>query len=353
MRGQGDGEAERRGTEPTTSTLNSSPPSQPREATGAAAAEREPRDTRAQQRRHCQSPSLLMLTGHPRRHLECASRHYANPMPRSFPSFFPEWSPLESSGHINSHTTTRLAGYSCTGCALHSTRPCGSGSLAGVQHSSPDPDEEVHPFAVARTRVGTFYLISEETGRRSFGIRGCLPTNQFLKIEFNTQYWSRSNTTGGQIVCLNRHSGNSDVSSSLQKRKPPETGTFLPPRTERVLWAESAREESCRRHKVAPGPRANPRPPISGCPGGQIWDVHGQTTSALGEEACEAQRLTSPRGAQRSRCPSPVGPRPWCWEALLQEGWLITHTLPTPPESLWELGGILGTEVAAVPKCSF
>lgn len=162
MRGQGDGEAERRGTEPTTSTLNSSPPSQPREATGAAAAEREPRDTRAQQRRHCQSPSLLMLTGHPQRHLECASRHCANPMPCSFPSFFPEWSPLESSRHINSHTTTRLAGYCCTGCALHNPRPCGSGSLAGVQHSSPDPDEEVSPFAVARTRVGTFYLISEE-----------------------------------------------------------------------------------------------------------------------------------------------------------------------------------------------
>ena len=341
MRGQGDGEAERRGTEPRTSTLNSSPPSQPRAATGATAAEREPRDTRAQQRRHCQSPSLLLLTGHPRRHLECASRHYANPIPCSFPSSFPEWSPSELSRHMNSHTTTRLAGCSCAGCALHNPRPRGSGSFAVVQHSSPDPDDEVSLSAVARTRVGTFYLISEERGRRSLGIRGCLPTNQFLKIEFNTQYWSRSNTTRGQIVRLKCHSGNSDVSSSLQNRKPPETGAFPPLRTERVLMllsAESAKEESCWRHKVAQGPRDNPQPPISGCPGGQVWDVHGQTTSALGEESCEAWRLTSPRGAQRSRCSSPVGPRLWCWEALLQEGWLITHTPPPPRESVGTWG---------------
>ena len=61
-------------------------------------------------------------------------------------------------------------------------------------------DAEVTFFAVVRTRVGTFNLISDEIGRRS--IRGCLQSNQFFKTESNVQYWWKSNTTREQVTCL-------------------------------------------------------------------------------------------------------------------------------------------------------
>lgn len=100
---------------------------------------------------------------------------------------------------------------------------------------TPTPPEEVIRFAGVRTKIGTFNLTSEETGRRSSAITGCLRSNPFLKIEFSAQYQSMSNNTREQNMCLNCHSGNWDVTNSLQNRKPPEMGTFPPLRTERVL----------------------------------------------------------------------------------------------------------------------
>ena len=73
---------------------------------------------------------------------------------------------------------------------------------------------------MVRIRVGTFNLISDEIGRRS--IRECLQSNQCFKTESNAQYWWKSNTTRGQVMCLRCHSENLDVTSRLQNRKPPE-----------------------------------------------------------------------------------------------------------------------------------
>lgn len=81
-------------------------------------------------------------------------------------------------------------------------------------------DAEVTFFAVVRTRVGTFNLISDKIGRRS--IRGCLQSNQFFKTESDVQYWWKSNTTREQVMCLKCHSENLDVTSRLQNRRPPE-----------------------------------------------------------------------------------------------------------------------------------
>lgn len=121
---------------------------------------------------------------------------------------------------------------------------------------------------MVRIRVGTFNLISDEIGRRS--IRECLQSNQCFKIESNAQYWWKSNTTRGQVMCLRCHSENLDVTSRLQNRKLLRTERML-----MVLSADFAREKSRWRHKVAQGPRAKLWSPNLGVSGGQVWEMHG------------------------------------------------------------------------------
>lgn len=66
-----------------------------------------------------------------------------------------------------------------------------------------------------------------------------------------------------------------------------------------MLPADFAREKSCWRHKVAQGPRAKLWSPNLRVSGGQVWEMHGQTTPALDKEACQAQRFTCPHKVQR------------------------------------------------------